>query len=125
MNTNGIIYGGTTCGGYKSCVGKTYMAHEVECQECAADAQKGLQQAETLTMEKKGPEPLKFLPIPDYGNHMTTKEFYKACMVGGICSSDGVGYYATKDQISNKEVDPDLFTSMLDHPFTHVVWFNK
>jgi hypothetical protein len=119
----GIVYGGTVCGGYRHCTKRTYDERQPDCQKCEADAHKGLQQAETLCMEKKKPEPLKFLPLPNHGDHMTVKEFYQCCM--RVDSMEGECYYANEHQITNKTVDVDLFVNIVDHPFSHVVWFNK
>lgn len=66
------------------------------------------------------------LPIPAYGEHMTVEKFVSMCANGSIADSDGVGYFATVDKMSRKEVIPSqLLESEGTGGFTHVVWFNK
>ena len=85
-----------------------------------------MHKAITLTLEKKDKrEPLKFMPLPDYGDHMTVIEFEKGCYTTAYTDSDGVGYYATKEQLTNITVRPSDFIYAVEHPYTHVMWFNK
>lgn len=57
---------------------------------------------------------------------MTIKEFKSHCDFGGIMDSDGFGYYATNNEVSNIEASPRAFVKGIIRPdFTHVCWYNK
>lgn len=124
---NSIIYGGTTCGGFRGCKGRTYTTTEADCLECAEEAQKGMLQAMNLTMDKKDKrEPLKFMPLPtNQGTHMSTVSFERGCYMKDFIDDNGVAYYATRDQLTNIVVKPSDFTYVVEHPYTHVMWFDK
>ena len=63
---------------------------------------------------------------PNIGDLMTLQKFVDSCKGGGFCNSDGFGYYATKDKISNIEIYPsDIIAGVYRDDFTHVVWFNN
>ena len=64
--------------------------------------------------------------IPDYGVHMTMKDFVETCLGGGFIDYDGTRYYATATKMSNREVCPSAVTrKCVNMSFTHVVWFNR
>jgi hypothetical protein len=67
-----------------------------------------------------------FEPIPDYGEHMTIQEFNACCLSGAFTDDDGLACYATKTQMTDIKVCPSdfEFTSINNHPYTHIVWFN-
>lgn len=68
----------------------------------------------------------KWEDIPDYGLHMTMKEFVKSCLCGSFIDYDGTGYYATATKISDREVRPsDVTRKCVDMQYTHVMWFNR
>jgi len=71
-------------------------------------------------------QPIKYSPIPDYGDKMTINDFKENVDCGLFVDNDGHGYYATEDQITNLVVLPsDYFKNLIDERFSHVVWFNK
>jgi len=69
--------------------------------------------------------------IPNYGEHMPLSDFYELISIGVFTDYDGVGYYATKTQMSNCVItltnifDPAIVADVNEKGFTHVVWFNK
>ena len=63
-------------------------------------------------------------PIPDNSDLMTMAEFVEFCRKGGAMDCDGVGRYATKDQMTSVEIYPsDIATHKKIMNFSHVVWF--
>lgn len=66
--------------------------------------------------------------IPDHGDLMTLEKFQNHLMTQEIGPTDGHGYYATEEQVTNIPVS---FYPECDPPevrginLTHVVWFNK
>lgn len=87
---------------------------------------------------------IKYESIPDYGHHMTLKEFIEAVKSGCLIDYDGYGRYATATQMTNKSINPSDISGKtrvfdektmsmknkkvkknLDKRFTHVVWFNR
>jgi len=74
----------------------------------------------------KSLQPIKFKEIPDYGEHFTISEFREDVSHGMYIDSDGVGYYATKDKMTDIPILPSHFASnRIDNRFEYVVWFNK
>lgn len=74
---------------------------------------------------RKLKEPI-YEDIPKYGDHITMDEFVSACVHGFFCDSDGFGFYATKDKMTNVEVYPsDILSVNYRKDFDYVVWFNK
>ena len=68
----------------------------------------------------------KLKDIPDYGDFMTLEEFAECCMYKGFIDSDGFGYYATKDKMTDITINPsDITTGEYKKDFPNVVWFNK
>ena len=82
--------------------------------------------------------------IPNYGSHMTLKQFIDDCKTGCLIDFDGHGYYATKTKMTNKLILPSHVTGKqsrfsmntgkfrtvkikksIDKRFSHVVWFNN
>ena len=64
--------------------------------------------------------------IPDYGDHMTLKDFIKNVKSGGFINSDGYGNYATETQCSNIDIYPsDIKKDQYRKDFTHIVWYNR
>lgn len=64
--------------------------------------------------------------IPDYGDHMTMKEWLECVDCGGFIDYDGGGNYATDTQMTNLEVYPsDVAKGNVDKSWTHIVWFNR
>lgn len=125
-NMDKAVYNGTTCGGFRGCKGRTYDDTDTDCQECAQDAQRCMAQAMSLTIDKKDKRAgIKFEALPDYGDHMTVTDFLKGCYSLMLTDTDGIACYATKDQITSIQVRPSDFVCVVDHPYTHVVWFNK
>ena len=73
-----------------------------------------------------GDREIRFEPLPNYGDHMTMKDFIKCCKSGGFIDYDGHGVYATETQRTNSLIFPsDVTSGKVDKEFTHVVWFNK
>jgi hypothetical protein len=87
---------------------------------------------------------LELKDIPDYGDHMTLKEFIKAVKEGCLTDYDGHGYYATAMHMSNILVLPSHITGKtseldwetgkikivkvekkINKNFSHIIWFNK
>lgn len=111
------------CGGQKHCENRLYNSEMADCKACAEEAFRAIEEATPLTMEVARPKTLKFEDIPDYGDHMAVAEFGKFCHAGTIKDIDGMGYYANESKMTNIPVYPSLFTCVVDHPYTHVVWF--
>ena len=62
-------------------------------------------------------------PIPDYGDHMTLREFIDNVESGGFIGYDGFGKYATATEMSDTIVYPSdvqVFDAH-DRKWTHVV----
>jgi len=69
---------------------------------------------------------VKFVDLPEYGDHMTIEKFRECVAYGGFIDYDGSGNFATATQMSNFEVSPSAFPSMeVPKWATHVVWFNR
>ena len=94
--------------------------------------------------ESKFIKELKLENIPDYGEHMTLKNFIKYCEEGCFIDYDGWGKYATKNKMSDKIIRPSDVTGRttrfdfetmitnnvkvnknIDKSFSHIVWFNR
>lgn len=58
---------------------------------------------------------------------MSFKEFEKYCKIGPMfIDSDGSGYYATKDQVSDIGISPsDITSGVYRKDFDYVCWYNK
>lgn len=58
---------------------------------------------------------------------MPFKKFEKYCKIGPMfVDSDGCGYYATKDQVSDIEINPsDICAGVYRKDFDYVCWYNK
>ncbi len=82
-----------------------------------------------MNKEKKAALMLKhdWVPIPDYGDLMTMREWIKCVESGGFIDYDGFGLYAFKDIcFRNTQVMPsDVKKGKIDKSFTHIVWYNK
>jgi hypothetical protein len=65
-------------------------------------------------------------PIPDYGDHMTWKEFYDCCKSRFFIDYDGFARPASETHMGDKTIYPSTVLNgwVIDKP-THVVWFNK
>jgi hypothetical protein len=65
----------------------------------------------------------KMEPLPDYGDHLTMKEFLAMVENGDVDDDDdGSGNYATATEMSARTVD---LNNIKKTAWTHVVWFNK
>lgn len=90
------------------------------------------QKAISKTIANKLIEP-KFEDIPDYGDHITLKEFEDSVLSNMFTNDDGSARLATSTQMSNVYITPSTFYYLvtegeldkLDKWATHVVWFNK
>lgn len=58
---------------------------------------------------------------------MPFKEFEKYCKIGPMfVDSDGCGYYATKDQVSDIGISPsDICAGVYRKDFKYICWYNK
>lgn len=65
--------------------------------------------------------------LPDYGHLYPLEEFINHCKDGCFIDWDGIGYYATNDQIDRElEAKPsEILKGKVNKNFTHVMWFNK
>lgn len=85
-----------------------------------------IQRYEQVQCEIRKLEEPTYEDIPNYGDHMTMKEFISACKNNFFSDSDGSGYYATKDKMTDIHVYPsDITSGNYRKDFSHVVWFNK
>lgn len=65
----------------------------------------------------------KLVPIPDYADLITLKEFKECVACGGFIPYDGSGYYATENSMDK---ETDVWSSKKPPTWaTHVAWFNK
>jgi hypothetical protein len=65
-------------------------------------------------------------PIPEYGDHMTMKEWVDGVTSSCFIDYDGHGYLATEHSMSNIVIVPsDLVGWDIPKWWTHVVWFNR
>lgn len=62
-------------------------------------------------------------PLPDYGDHMTLREFVSSVQDGILTPDDGSGRFATETEMF-KGTDCFDFKNRPKEA-THVVWFNK
>jgi len=68
----------------------------------------------------------KLEPIPSYGDLFTLDDFIGMCKDGTLINSDGTGYYATEQGMSDVAVYPSsVMQNDISKKWTHVVWFNK
>lgn len=63
-------------------------------------------------------------PLPD-GVLMPLEEFLDGCYLGYFTDDDGVGYYATENEMTDISVCPSHYPHRIKKEFSHVVWFNK
>lgn len=64
--------------------------------------------------------------IDNCGELFTIKDFIDFVNDGAFVDSDGMGYYASEDGITDIPIRPsDVFYFILSHSFTHVMWYNK
>jgi hypothetical protein len=67
-----------------------------------------------------------FKPIPEYGDMIELEEFIDLCEQGSFVDSDGFGYYATTNGMSDKYAVPsEIKSGNIQKEWTHVCWFNK
>lgn len=67
-------------------------------------------------------------PIPDYGDHMTMRDWLATVNSGGFIDYDGHGHLATKDGHSGMIINPTDVTVLkvrIPDWATHVVWYNR
>lgn len=66
------------------------------------------------------------LPEEDKKCLIPIKEFAEACKFNMITSWDGDGVYATENEITKLDADPEAFKlGYYRKDFTHVCWYNK
>jgi hypothetical protein len=71
-------------------------------------------------------EATKLEPLPDYGDLFAIAEFRECCEHNSITEDDGTGYYATATHMTNLEASPAwIARGVIDHRWSHVMWFNK
>lgn len=69
---------------------------------------------------------LKMEPYPEYGDSMTIEDFIRDVESTCLTNYDGSGCYATDKEMTNITVRPsDVWYGILDHQWSHIVWFNK
>lgn len=57
---------------------------------------------------------------------MSLEEFKSDCKYKSITSDDGVGYYGTKDSVTNIPADPNAFYNDWNREdFEYIYWYNK
>ena len=57
---------------------------------------------------------------------MSIKKFVEACKFGAICNSDGCGYYATEECVSDLDIFPGAACDdYVRDDFDYVCWYNK
>ncbi len=62
----------------------------------------------------------------DLSCRMPIEEFKECCECGGFIDDDGMGYYATEDEVSNIDASPSAFASgQIRTDFKYVCWYNK
>ena len=101
--------------------GNSYERWRAKCQPYWDDN-------EALYAAKSMKETPEMKPMDDLDKEclMTIKEFKSHCKYGGIMDSDGIGYYATDNEVSNIEASPRAFVNgIIRSDFTHVCWYNK
>lgn len=101
--------------------GNSYERWRAKCQPYWDDN-------EALYAAKSMKETPEMKPMDDLDKEclMTIKEFKSHCRYGGIMDSDGIGYYATDNEVSNIEASPRAFVNgIIRSDFTHVCWYNK
>ncbi len=64
--------------------------------------------------------------IPEYGDHMTMKEFTDSCKCRAFIDYDGYGNYANIDKCTNLYIKPsDIINKKQLNGYTHIVWYNR
>lgn len=104
--------------------GNSWEKYKRKCRPYWND-NKELYVAESLIMSK---EKILLTPMSELDRdcQVPMEEFIEWCKYGYVTSYDGIGYYATKDEISDLSVDPEAFAEgYIRKDFTHVCWFNK
>lgn len=91
------------------------------------DINMGIQETVLDWMKIKAEEDgLEFGDIPNYGDHMTMKDWLDAVEFGAFIDYDGHGELATINQVSNILIFP---SEAKNYKFpewaTHIVWYNK
>ena len=60
------------------------------------------------------------------GDMMTIQSFKEACMSGMFIDYDGFGYYSDGEKESSIIVVPsDWKKDLIDHRWSHVIWYNR
>ena len=87
---------------------------------------------------------IKYESIPNYADHITLKRFIAWAKSSCVIDWEGIGYYATQNQMTNKVIRPSDITGIkqifsmktgkfttvnikkkIDKHFKYVIWFNK
>ena len=101
--------------------GSSYDAYRKKCQPYWDDN-------DTLYMVKSMKEEpiMEHMSDLDKRCRMDIDRFKEDCECGGFVDSDGIGYYATEDMVSNIEAIPSAFAAGHIRPdFKYVCWYNK
>lgn len=74
-------------------------------------------------------------PLPDYGDHMTIREWLSCVVHGSFIDYDGCAIWATETHCESRrafDYSAEVLPSMVSQPgfappawATHVVWFNR
>lgn len=95
-------------------------------QDFQNHCKKEVKKYRTISQKVRLIKPYTLNDIPEYGHHMTLKDFIECCEAGGFIDYDGSGTYATETQESDIAIYPsDIMSGVFRQDFTHVVWYNR
>ena len=101
--------------------GNSWEKYKLKCQPYWDDNE-ALYAAKSLKTEPVM-EPMSKL---DEECRMPIEDFKECCEWGGFINCDGVGYYASENEVSNIEASPSAFVAgQIRTDFKYVCWYNK
>lgn len=69
---------------------------------------------------------MKLTPIPSYCDLIPLKEFVEIVRCGSFVDSDGSGYYATDQNVTDIPAVPsEIKDGTILHEYPFIAWFNK
>lgn len=81
---------------------------------------------ESIDRELRYIKPIKYEPLPNYGDIMTLESFINAIECGAFIDYDGFGEYISANKLTGILVKPsDLKYNKIRKEFNHIIWFNR
>ena len=104
------------------------MIEAIDIEDAAVARQDHINATHLVDMDEKRNIPLKDGKYLRIGDLFTYEQFIEDVKEGGILHSDGYGYWAYEDKVS--DLSYEFYTGndwviLEKYNFTHVLWFNK